>query len=382
MAEIAGKTKRERGDGSVYQRPGSRMWHMKFYQNGRAIRESTGETSKRKAITKLQARLSEVRAGKPTGPKVQRIKIEELAEDVMRDYRINGLRSLDDLETRWNKHLKPFFGGMRAVDISADSITKYIDNRLSEKASNATVNRELAALKRMFSLGVKYDKVYRMPTFPHLQEDNIRTGFLSDADYVRLATETGKVGLWLRAMFEVGYTYGWRVTEIQGLKVGQVDLLNKVIRLEPGTTKNREGREAPMTDAVYTLLTSCVVGKAPDDYVFERKEGRPVKDFRGTWQNVTVAAKVPGLLFHDLRRTGARNLRRAGVAEGVIMKIGGWKTGSVFRRYDIIDNADTTEAVRKLEHSREQNLSLGHSLGHSANSEPETTSEAASAATN
>jgi integrase len=125
-----------------------------------------------------------------------------------------------------------------------------------------------------------------------------------------------------------------------------------------------------------------VVGKAPDDYVFERKEGRPVKDFRGTWENVTVAAKVPGLLFHDLRRTGARNLRRAGVAEGVIMKIGGWKTASVFRRYDIIDNADTTEAVRKLEHSRETNLSLGHSLGHSASSETETTNEAVSAATN
>jgi integrase len=65
------------------------------------------------------------------------------------------------------------------------------------------------------------------------------------------------------------------------------------------------------------------------------KYGKRVKDFRGTWDSVCEAAKVPGLLFHDLRRTAARNLRRAGVAEGVIMKIGGWKTRSVFERYTI-----------------------------------------------
>ena len=58
----------------------------------------------------------------------------------------------------------------------------------------------------------------------------------------------------------------------------------------------------------------------------------PVKDFRGAWESVTNAAGVPGLLVHDLRRTGARNLRRAGVDRDTVMRIGGWKTDSVFRR--------------------------------------------------
>jgi integrase len=62
--------------------------------------------------------------------------------------------------------------------------------------------------------------------------------------------------------------------------------------------------------------------------VFTRPDGKPVRDFRETWANACKAAGVPGLLFHDLRRTAARNLRRAGIAEGIIMKIGGWRTRS------------------------------------------------------
>jgi len=55
--------------------------------------------------------------------------------------------------------------------------------------------------------------------------------------------------------------------------------------------------------------------------------------------------------FHDLRRTAARNLRRAGIAEGVIMKIGGWRTRSVFERYAIVSQTDIADALKKLEAS-------------------------------
>jgi len=103
-------------------------------------------------------------------------------------------------------------------------------------------------------------KVLGMPAFPHLRENNVRKGFLEDAQLHALVAD-GE--LWFRALVECGRTYGWRVSELLSLKVNQVDLEQQVIRLDPGTTKNSDGREVFMTDAVRLLLAACVHGKTP-----------------------------------------------------------------------------------------------------------------------
>ena len=77
-------------------------------------------------------------------------------------------------------------------------------------------------------------------TFPMLQEDNTREGFLKDEDYDKLAEEAGKVGLWIRGLLAVYSTYGWRRSEpLDDLRVRQVDLLNQTLDLNPGATKTR-----------------------------------------------------------------------------------------------------------------------------------------------
>jgi len=108
-----------------------------------------------------------------------------------------------------------------------------------------------------------------------------------------------------------------------------------------------------MTPTIKELLARCVSGKEPHHQVFTYDDGRPVRDIRKAWRKVCVEAKVPNLLFHDLRRTAARNLRNSGVAEGVVMKIGGWKTRSIFERYAIVDQDDMSDALVRLERRRE-----------------------------
>ena len=343
--------KRKNGSGSIYQRDGSPVWWIKYHRHGRAFRESTRMTDQKKAENMLKTRLAEINQNTFVGPKVERTKVDELAADFLREYRINQRKSLGDAEARWNLHLKPFFGGMRAFDVTSEQLARYIDNRQQEEAANATINRELAALKRMFRLGQQSTppKVVRAPRFPKLAENNVRKGFLEDGQYRKLVEYCPD--LWFRGLVECGRTYGWRVSELLNMRVSQADVAQRTIRLDPGTTKNRDGREVIMTDAVCNLLGALVHGKNPEDFVFTRDNGKPVRDFRETWKNACTHAGIPDLLFHDLRRTGARNLRRAGVAEGVIMKIGGWRTRSVFDRYAIVSRTDMSDAILKLQES-------------------------------
>jgi integrase len=342
---------RPRGTGSLYQQKGSEVWWIKYHRNGRSFRESTRTTVKRDAARVLAKRLAEISTNTFVGPSHERITVRELADDLFRDYRINGRKTTDDVQTRWRLHIEPFFGSRRVAEVTSDLVAKYVDHRQSENAKNATINREMAALKRMFRIGMYATppKVFRLPKFPKLTENNIRTGFLEDAQYKKLIAYCPD--LWFRTIVEMGRTYGWRISELTNLTVGQVDVEARTIRLEPGTTKNKDGREVTMTTTIHALLTQSVAGKSGDDPVFVRPDGKPVRDFRETWANACKSAGVPGLLFHDLRRTAARNLRRAGIAEGVIMKIGGWRTRSVFERYAIVSQGDIAEALRKLETS-------------------------------
>ncbi len=340
---------RRRGAGSLYKQKNSAFWWIQYCRNGKVYRESSKTEDKEEAQKYLSKRLGEIATGAFFGLDVERVQIGELAEDFLRDYRINNKKSIDDAKARWELHLKPFLGDLKASQLTTNLLARYIDQRQQEKAKNATINRELAALKRMFRLGYQATppKVNRIPKFPKLQENNVRQGFLDDSQYSKLVAAVPE--LWFRGLLEVGSTYGWRIGELLSLRVRQVDLSARTIRLEPGTTKNKEGREVTMTRTVFELLRLCVTAKSPEHFVFTRSNGEAVRDFRETWKTACKSAGVPKLLFHDLRRTAARNLRKAGVAEGVIMKIGGWKTRSVFERYAIVSQTDIAEAVSRLE---------------------------------
>jgi integrase len=223
----------------------------------------------------------------------------------------------------------------------------------------------------VFRLGYYSDppKLTRLPKFPHLEEDNVRLGFIELDQYQKMRALAEPT--WMQALLEVYHTYGWRKREVLSMRVRQADFVAGVIRLDVGTTKNREGREIAMRPSVRALLAECAKGKGPDDSLFTRPDGKPVKCFRKAWRNLCDEAGVPRLMIHDMRRTAARNLRRAGVTEGVIMSIGGWKTRSVFDRYNITDQRDKREALAKLDELEQaQEAEFGHKVGHNSSEGP------------
>ncbi len=272
-----------------------------------------------------------------------------------REYAINGRRSLESLERRIKIGLAPFFTGRRMASLTTADVRAYVEQRLKDGASNATINRELAALKRMFSLSVSGGRLLTKPHIPMLQEDNVRKGFFERGDFDAVH---GVLPAAVQPVATFAYLTGWRVpSEVLTLRWSQVDLQAGVVRLEPGTTKNRSGRAFPFAalPELKALLeaqrdATRVVERESSQivpWVFHRK-GQPIRSFRKAWLTACREAGVPGRIPHDFRRSAVRNLVRAGVPERVAMQLTGHKTRSVFERYNIVSEADLSAGVEKL----------------------------------
>jgi integrase len=337
---------------------GSRVWWIRYYRNGRRHEESSGSTRKSDAERLLRLREGAIAKGEAVSAEVGRLTFDQAAADVVRDYRFNGKRTLGHLERRLNLHLLPFFGGRRLASIDTAAVRAYCEHRQDQGAANGTINRELTVLKRAFKLAEQAGKVLHRPYVPMLREADPRSGFFERTEFedVRAALPEH-----LRGVATFAYLTGWRVpSEILPLRWRQVDRPAKVIRLEPGTTKNREARTLPygslpeLVDVVETAWreherlaragTLC-------PYVFHHRGGQRIGAFRKAWETACRRAGVPGRLLHDFRRTAVRNLVRAGVPDTVAMAITGHKTRSVFDRYNITAEADLRDALAKLSSS-------------------------------
>jgi integrase len=183
-----------------------------------------------------------------------------------------------------------------------------------------------------------------------LKENPPRQGFVTEAEYKRLMNSSEEH--WLRIFLALAFTFGFRHSELLEMRVRQVNLLERTVDLRSLTTKNEEPRIIKMTDEVFMLLSRCIAGKKPLDPVFTRPNGNPVRDFRQTWINLTLRAGLLGLMIHDFRRSAVRNMIRCGVPQVVAMRISGHKTAAVFNRYNIVDEADLSDAASKLERGR------------------------------
>lgn len=334
--------------GSVFEREGSPYLWITFRRGGKRIRESANTTVWQEAEDLLRQRQQMISNGTLN---TLQTKVDDLVQLVLQDYRLQNRSSIQDVEERWKNHLQPFFGGLDANQVTPELVTHYQEKRLDSGAANGSINRETAILRRAYTLGLKNKRVLHdhVPQFTKLREDNVRVGFVEPEQYSKLVEAFNKRGLVLRTLFECGYTYGWRSNELVTLRVRQIDLAFGVVRLDTGTTKNKKGRVAKITTTIKVLLTALVEGKKADDFVFTWEDGRPVLDFRGSWEAGCKEAGVPDLLFHDLRRTAVRNMVRAGVPENQAMKISGHITRSVFDRYDIVNERDIADSVQKVE---------------------------------
>ncbi len=344
--------------GYTYKPPHSEIYMMQYYQDGRRIRESTRTTNKAEAERVLKAQEGDIAKGEAVIIKKDSIRLGEVIEDLREHYHTTGERNLAEADIRL-KHLVGFFGlRKRIAKIGRTHMTAYAKHRQAAGVANATINRELAMLTKVLRHAYDNNKVVRVPRGTTLTENAPRSGFFEPEQFAAVRRHLPKD---MQVAVTIAYTYGWRMqSEVLPLRRTQVDLTAKTLRLDPGTTKNDEGREVYLTPDLERLIGQQIarvdaVAKARNEvipYLFPHlegyRQGEPLRDFRKAWKSACRKAGVPWMLRHDFRRSAVRNLVNAGVSGKVAMQVTGHKTRSVFDRYHIVSQDDLKAASQKL----------------------------------
>lgn len=323
--------------GGVYLR--GRTWWVCYRHAGRTVYESSGSTERGDAVALRESKRTQSRAGTLV-PDARRVTFEDLVKMLAADAAAKGNRTPHKV-----KNLAAHFAGWRANAITTDAVRAYEAQRLAAGAARATVNQELAALRRAFRLAVEAGRLAAMPKVKTPDPHNARKGFVTERQYRAVSEELPEH---LRGVWAFCYLTGWRGrSEVLPLRWADVDWRAGVVRIED--SKNGEPREFPFAGyAPLRALLAAQKAATRGPLVFHEKGKRIVYErWNDARRKATRAARVEAIT-HDLRRTAVRNLERAGVSRSVAMSLTGHKTEAVYRRYAIVDSASQREGVAKL----------------------------------
>ena len=332
-----------RGEKNVYKR--GRIYWICYWHRGQRHRESAKTENERAAWKLYHERKADLGRGKTAALTAGKVTFEQMADGYLDDYRDNQKRSLVHAKQAV-KHLKSFFGGELAIDIKTLRIREFIRVKLAEGYANASVNRYLSALRRMFSIAIKNEILEAAPFVPMLEENNTRTGTVEPGDFERLL---GCLPEYLKNPIEFLYRSAWRAGEMRSLQWKDVNLKVGEITLRPEKNKNKSTRVVAVSGKLLEVIERARASRRLDCMYVFHNDGHPIGDFRKSWRAACKAAGLDKLLIHDLRRSGVTNMRRAGLPETVAMGISGHKTTSVFRRYDIKATRDMAEGLERLD---------------------------------
>jgi len=379
-----------RSHGRIYRPKDRKVWMLAYYAptpggKRELVRESAKTTDEEVARKRLALRMRQIGNAEDglsdfEGPAQKRVSVNQLFDELLEFYAVKQIKGLRVVRRRLSAEapLRTTFGQLRTVEVTAGRIDAYVKARLKDDKKNATVNREIELLRRAFRLGAKRGRIVRLPAFPEkLPERNARQGFLETGDFERILHHLPEP---LGDAARFAFATGWRVGMLLDMTWSHVDRAGRVVMLPD--SKNDDPQAIPLSDDLREIIERRwdardypLPGGASgvSVYVFHIA-GQPIKywQLNEAWAAARTAAGLPGKLFHDLRRTAARNMVRGGVPEEIAMKVTGHRTRSMFNRYNIASLEDKLEALNKArayarkragEHSNVTPIGAGKSNG-------------------
>lgn len=348
--------RRQRGDGRIFLR--GKIYWCSFYVRGKGdMRESCKTSDPKQAAKYLKARIKAVHVSELDLSKAfltvtdHKRTIADLMDSLTTNFELRG--KLSPQNKCIIERVKTDFAQVRATSITKEQIARYVRDLLAEGYKNAAVNRFTTVLGQAYKLAD-----LPCPRIVKLYEgDNVRTGFFENTQIRRVIAcmqDHGKPVPDLADFVLFGWLTGWRKNEIRTLRWKDVEDDHIVIRNE--NAKNRHSRVIPLVGELLEIVERQRAARKGSDLVFHYDRGkiRRIGNFYKVWNKAVKLAAVPPetRLFHDMRRSAARDLIRSGVSQTVAMSITGHKTMSMYQRYNITNQTDQRRALQAVQEYR------------------------------
>lgn len=254
------------------------------------------------------------------------------------------------------KHLLRHLGKHAAASLTLAEVDAYRAARREERTrrgappSDASLDREVELLKRALGYSAACKKLRANPLagVPLLRTPNVRKVVLDEAAFQAGLARLERRSAWMAPALLVSFDCGLRIGEVLGMRRDQVDWRTGRLELAAAETKTEEARAVYLSKRALEALRALPAHVRSPLVFWAGKAGKrrslPRRGFHKAFGD--------GVTVHDLRRSFATGARREGIPESVVMKMGGWKTASVFKRYNIVDEADVRAAAEHLEATR------------------------------
>jgi len=345
---------RVRGQGYLFMR-GAMFW-MELNWKGARYRHSLETTDRETALLKLDDAVAKIRSGEM--PKsFEPITVQAMFDAWMLQVETSCKpRTQADYRGRWERHLKPVFGGLVANQVDRDKVVAYLNRRMKAGAGPVTRNREQRILTMIFNHNRSKIPANRFPEFPRMQSEkaHVRRGRLSKADYETLRGRLDNPRwFWLKVFLVMTFKFGFRKRELLYAKVGYFDQAASTFTLPAFSTKNNMTRVVDiMRDGeIFKMLVALTGDRPANAPLFIREKGKPVRDFRRYWLAQTAdlkggSGKNGSVTIHDLRRSAITNMSEKGIGSA---QAGTHLTDETFRRYIQRNEAERRATAKLIE---------------------------------
>jgi site-specific recombinase XerD len=309
------------------------IWWMSFMYQGQQVRRSTGTSDKRLAEAILgQVKVQIIEGRFFEKPTEHQRTFTELMDRYISEHaarRANYRRELTSVKT-----LKAFFGTPTLEQVTPKHIVAYKNHRYTDGVKPATINRELATLKKAYNLARREwewctdNPVCRVSME---QENNTRDRWLSVDEETRLLNAAAP---WLRELMIFAIHSGMRMGEILNLTWAGVDLFRRIVTVFK--SKNGERRTVPLNQTALELLKHKAGSRSVETELVFPSEAQTRLNASNISRSLHLAlekAKITDFHFHDLRHTCATRMVQAGVDLYKVQRLMGHKSPIMTQRY-------------------------------------------------